>query len=65
MTHAGESRTSYCGPFLPHVGGAAATAETKIPTELEASGLYASWDSSFEDVLIGPDGSDCEIWATR
>lgn len=64
-THAGETRTRYYGPFLPHVGGAATTAETEILNELEASGLYASWGSSFEDVFIGPDESDCEVRATR
>lgn len=64
-THDGEDRTRYYGPFLPHVGGAATSFERDFLDELEASGLYRDWGTSFEHVFIGPDESDCEIRATR
>lgn len=58
-------RTTYYGPFLPHVGSATTGFLTTIESELEASGKYKHWDTSIETVLIGADESDCEVRATR
>lgn len=61
----GEERTTYYGPFLPHVGSATTTFADRLEFDLEQSGRYASWDVSIESVFIGDDESDCAVKATR
>ncbi len=65
VTTNGEERTTYYGPFLPHVGSATTTFADALEYRLEQSGRYASWDVSIESVFIGDDESDCAVRATR
>ena len=65
VTTNGEERTTYYGPFLPHVGSATTRFADQLEDELERSGRYKSWDVSIESVFIGNDESDCAVQATR
>jgi hypothetical protein len=61
----GDERTTYYGPFLPHVGSATTTFLDVIEREMKESGRYQSWSTSIESVFIGEDESDCAVQATR
>ena len=65
LTKDGDERTTYYGPFLPHVGSATTSFVQRLEHELEESGLYQHWETSIESVFIAADESDCEIRATR
>lgn len=58
-------RTTYYGPFLPHVGSATTSFIEQLERELEQSGRYKHWDVDVETVFIAEGESDCEIRATR
>lgn len=57
----GEQKTSFYGPFLPHVGSATTTFIARLEEQLEESGRYKDWDTYVEDVFIGPDESDAQV----
>lgn len=61
----GEERTTYYGPFLPHVGSATTTFVRELENELEQSGRYEHWETTIESLFIGEDESDCAVRATR
>lgn len=61
----GTERTTYYGPFLPHVGSATTSFVRQIENEYEESGRYSDWTTAIETVFIGEDESDCAVHATR
>lgn len=61
----GEKRTTYYGPFLPHVGSATTTFLETIERELEESGRYSDFSLAVESLFIGEDESDCKVTPTR
>lgn len=65
LNHDGDERTTYYGPFLPHIGSATTSFVRTLEQALEESGLYKHWDTSIESVFIADGESDCEIRATR
>lgn len=65
ITLDGEERTTFYGPFLPHVGSATTSFVDTLEYELGESGKYRQWDVSIENVYIGADESDCAVRATR
>lgn len=65
ITHSGDERWRYYGPFLPHVGSAVASFVQKSERELEDSGRYKHWETGVESVFIADGESDCKIRATR
>ena len=65
VTTSGDERTTYYGPFLPHVGSATTMFVDELEYELQQSGRYKSWETSIESVFIGVDESDCAVRATR
>lgn len=65
VTHDGEERTTYYGPFLPHVGSATTSFVRKLEGELSESERYESYDVTVENLFIGEEESDCAVQATR
>lgn len=65
LNHDGDERTTYYGPFLPHVGSATRSFVANLEHELGESGRYKRWETFIEDVFIAEDESDCAIQATR
>lgn len=65
LNHEGTERTTYYGPFLPHVGSATTSFVHELEQELADSGRYKHWETSIESVFIAEDESYCAIRATR
>lgn len=57
----GEERTTYYGPFLPHVGSATTWFLRRVENELDESGLYENFVLTIENLFIGDDESDCAV----
>lgn len=64
VTAAGETRTTFYGPFLPHVGSTPQRVRDDLYDEAYARDCREI-DIYIEDVFVGADESDAKVVATR